>query len=215
MKCELLQNRSTFEKVYNVLKDLFDNNQEFRKGLQKIATTENPGFLGFHMHERMNDAFRRIREGKIDNKVYEAFNIALVDHRPPMQALTDKFYDSLSSKGYNAIKDINDAKYSGYETINPMIIFNAKGKLGLEGATQLTKDAINKSYNMSTAMIVGSEFAKLGAYIAGPILGSKVIKSQARKSKETNMVKDYRKEHPESKLSNTEIIRMLERKDDI
>jgi hypothetical protein len=68
---------------------------------------------------------------------------------------------------------------------------------------------------MSTAMIVGSEFAKLGAYIAGPILGSKVIKSQARKSKETNMVKDYRKEHPESKLSNTEIIRMLERKDDI
>ena len=46
-----------------------------------------------------------------------------------MQSLTDKYFSELTKRGYNAIKDVNDNKFSGYKALNPIIAFNAKGKI--------------------------------------------------------------------------------------
>lgn len=37
-----------------------------------------------------------------------------------------KFTDAMRKKGYSGIKDINDRKYSGYDSKNPIILFDEK-----------------------------------------------------------------------------------------
>ena len=61
---------------------------------------------------------------------YDAFNIGLTfdDQKLNIPGITEaqnKFYKALKEAGYNAIQDINDQKYSGYHSKNPLIIFDS------------------------------------------------------------------------------------------
>lgn len=78
-------------------------------------------------------------------KVYEAFNLSLVYHEPGEVRAQNKFYDALKKKGYDAILDVNDKKYSSYHAKDPVIVFNTDS-IRMKSATQLPEKTINQMY---------------------------------------------------------------------
>lgn len=198
--------QASYKSAKNTLQEMVKNDPEFAEQLTERMSLErlfNPVYT-----VKARAATESLKKGIVDKNVYEIFNVHLVDHEPGMQKLTDKFYSVMSSKGYNAIKDVNDSKYSGYKAINPIIAFNTKGKVSVVNIKQLTDNEIEKAALISVTHIVGSELVKKGGAATVGYLGVKSIKA----SNDSKRINAYRKEHPASKMSNTEIIRMLERK---
>lgn len=199
--------QASYKSAKNTLQEMVKNDPEFAEELRiNLAINRFGNDLRYKM--KSIAATESLKKGVVDKNVYEVFNISLVDHSPAMQKLTDKFYSALSSKGYNAIKDVNDSKYSGYKAINPIITFGTKGKVSVVNIKQLTDNEIKKAARISITHLLGSELVKKGGTATVGYLGVKSIKS----SKDSKRINAYRKEHPASKMSNTEIIRMLERK---
>lgn len=199
------------KKAEDIFKDLYDNDEEFRK-MFKSQTAKN---FSNPINKKMNDAYKEVyRNGdRIDKKhlagTYDMFNIGLVDRSPEGQQLSSKFYGKLKEKGYDAVQDINDKKYSGYNSKNPFIVFNGKDKIGVDSKNVLDPAEVGKHYNkeiqkMQTkalAEALGVSAAEVGAFAGGITALNKVAYNK--------MTLEYRKEHPNSKLTDAEIKKML------
>ena len=152
-----------------------------------------------------------LKKGKVDKNVYEAANFMLADHD---HETTHKLYDALKKKGYGAIKDINDNKLSGYDAKEPLIVFGQAANVHSETFRKLGDEEINKAYTKEYARIIGKAVATellpqlaipVGGYAAGTA-ASKVIRSKSN----DKLVQNYKKEHPNTKMSYSEIVRMYE-----
>ena len=75
--------------------------------------------------------------------LYEAFNLTLTFHNDFNNRSQDSFYKALKNKGYSAIVDVNDQKYSSYHAKRPMIVFD-HDSVSLKSATNLSKKDIDK-----------------------------------------------------------------------
>lgn len=202
-----------------ILQDIIKNDPEFAKAVTKYMDPDNVSRrLGAKFSSKAARSVDKLKKGIVDKDVYELFNIALVDHTPEMQPLTDKFFNKLSSKGYNAIKDINDVKFSGYKTRNPIITFNSKGKVSVQDVKKLTKEEISKYYDKSmksirTSNLIESELKKVAMYtpsVAGYILGKSIVRGKNERQI-NKMVDEYLESNPNTTMSRTEIARMIER----
>lgn len=195
------------------LEDLFKNDKQFAKELTQYMheTAAQPFKFTLGHNKRFVKAAIAADDAKIDKNLYEAFNIALVDHSPKMQKLTDRYFNELTKNGYNAIRDVNDHKYSGYKSINPIIAFNAKGKIDVVDIAQLTTEQIAKSKKVAYTSILGTETVKLGSMYAGGMVMTKKMMDLMYRSVNNRQVATYRAQNPGTKMTNTEIIRMIER----
>jgi len=200
----------------SILAEAIRTDPEFAKGFKDYlrAGNEQGVFGNWYLANarRAANAELSLSKNIIDKNVYEVFNASLVDHAPEMQTLTDKYYSKLAEKGYNAIRDVNDSKFSGYKALNPVIAFNANGKLDVVSVRKLAEEEMKKSASLGVAHISATNLPKNGAIVVSAILAKKKIpqiKNQKLLEKEANK---YRQEHPETTLTNTEIIRMLERR---
>lgn len=152
-------------------------------------------------------AIKEIDSGKIGKKTYEAFNILNVDHDGgPMENLTKSFYKTMSEKGYNAIRDVNDNKYSGYKTNNPIITFNNAGKVAVTSVKQLTDAEIKKAATIGYADIVGKGAVATGVNIAITNKASNTVRSYAQKQQ---IINEYKQQNPNTKLSNDKILKAV------
>ncbi len=194
----------------NALSELMKTDSEFASGVKNYISPKK-SLLGDRYSAKVAKAATSLKNGVVDKNVYEVFNATLVDHSPEMQTLTDKFFNKLSEKGYNAIKDVNDSKYSGYEAINPIIAFNTKGKVDVVNVKALVNDEVNKAKSIGLAQILGSAAVKTGAKVTTAVLLGNIAKQTVSSLSSQKKVSAYRQEHPETKLTNTEIERMLER----
>lgn len=191
-----------------VLQELVTKDQAFASALNKNLMTNK---LSPKYTLKTIKASRQTAAGVVNKNTYEVFNALLVDHSPEHQPLIDKYYKALKDKGYNAIKDVNDAKYSGYKASNPLILFGSAGKVEVKSVKQLTDKAIRNAADIGYADIIGKDILTKGSVVATAILGVKSLqKNKAAKTK-VQIADSYRKENPGTKLNNTEIIRMLER----
>lgn len=175
------------------LQDLIDNDPEFKKAFSKQF--------------RFNPAMQKaIQNGKVDKNVYEYFNQQLGGSAKNSD-VAKRYYDALSKKGYNAIMDVNDKKFSGFGTNMPVIIFNAKDKVNVSDVRELSNAEINKKNALATldigAKALGPQLATYGAIGAGIVGASKAANTKT----EQKIVADYKKEHPDSKLSYKDIVR--------
>lgn len=200
------------ESARKVMKNMFNNDKEslgvFKKTvdeLAEIAPNTKQGKL-------IQKAKRELDSGKIGDNTYKAFNSLLVKHDEGYQQINDKFYSAMKKAGYGAIRDVNDKENSGYFAKNPLIIFDTD-KIDTEGFTKLGSDHINKMYSKEIGKVVTHALAepnvKLGAAFAATIGAMKMSK----KSGETKFVSEYRKQHPETKLSNNEILKIKDLRD--
>jgi len=186
------------------LSELFKSDAEFAKGVKSMV--EGNAMFGGPAAKK---SLANLNKGKLDTKAYELFNRNLVNHSPDMQKLTDAYYKKLSSKGYNALQDINDVKYSGYKSVNPIISFNTTGKVEVVSVRKLIDKELETAKKVGYATIFGSGIAKTGAQITATVLAVDSTKSAINNRKAAT----YRKKHPGTKMTNTAIIRMLERQD--
>ena len=82
-------------------------------------------------------------DGKPANleKAYDGFNIALVNMGHQTNHNTKKtlsgFKEAMRNAGYAGVKDINDQKFSGFDTRSAKILFDAKKDLSIQGSRKL------------------------------------------------------------------------------
>lgn len=130
--------------------------------------------------------------GKKSEDSYDFFNrIGLLDDRTPEASrMRAKFYSEAKKRGYGGVLDINDAKYSGYDT-TPAIVF-AREKFGNEKISTLADSKIDSSMKKWRAkqIIKGfihpvqvAEFGVAGAAIALSKDDKKVKKQIAENKK--------------------------------
>ena len=185
---EMLTNDKTFAK------DVADSISDVHSMMNVYNSTEK--------QRRLYDkAIESLQKGVFDKNVYDAFNTNLVYHDPRQQKLNAKFYSFMKSKGYDAIKDINDFRYSDYNAKDPIIVFN-KGKTVVSSVKELHMKEVNAAGIRIGARAAAKYIGTYGASVAA----AKVGVDTASHISDANKVKKYRKEHPNTKLSNKEII---------
>lgn len=199
------------ESARKVLKNMFDTDKQsfdvFKKNIDAMAFAVAPTTKQGKLWRK---AKRELDSGKIGDNTYKAFNTTLVLHTKEQQPINDKFYSAMKKAGYGAIRDVNDKENSGYFAKNPLIVFDTD-KIDVEGFTKLGNDHIDsmfaKEQGKIAAHALANEYGPIGAVFATSMGAMKLVK----RSSETKFVENYRKRHPESTLSNNEILKMRDR----
>lgn len=199
------------ESARKVLKNMFDTDKQsfdaFKKRIDEMASVVPPTTKQGQLWQK---AKRELDSGKIGDNTYKAFNTTLVLHTKEQQPINDKFYSAMKKAGYGAIRDVNDKENSGYFAKNPLIVFDTD-KINVEGFTKLGNDHIDsmfaKEQGKIAAHTLANQYGPIGAAFATSIGAMKLVK----RSNETKFVENYRKQHPESTLSNNEILKMRDR----
>ena len=104
----------------------------------------------------------------------------------------NKFTDAMRKKGYSGIKDINDRKYSGYDSKNPIILFDQK-KMKQAGKKAIDVDDIE--YDKQIRKIIGKQLIKKNAPAVGGIVAytsyKKHTKNTTRRKKDKTYTEKY------------------------
>jgi hypothetical protein len=121
--------------------------------------------------------------------------------------------DRKTAKKHSTTSNMVKAEYSRREfedAKNPLIVFDTD-KINVEGFTKLGNDHIDsmfaKEQGKIAAHTLANQYGPIGAAFATSIGAMKLVK----RSNETKFVENYRKRHPESTLSNNEILKMRDR----
>lgn len=199
------------ESARKVLKNMFDTDKQsfdaFKKNIDAMASVVPPTTKQGKLWRK---AKQELDSGKIGDNTYKAFNTTLVLRTKEQQPINDKFYSAMKKAGYGAIRDVNDKENSGYFAKNPLIVFDTD-KINVEGFTKLGNDHIDsmfaKEQGKIAAHTLANQYGPIGAAFATSIGAMKLVK----RSNETKFVENYRKRHPESTLSNNEILKMRDR----
>lgn len=151
-------------------------------------------------------ALNDINNGKWTKSAYEAFNIGLVDHSEAGNKVASKFYNQLKKDGFSAIRDVNDHSFSGYNSKNPLIIFD-KDKVDVQSAKALSNDVIDKTNNMAAGDLLMSSITKGIAKVGVAAVGIHVVNRVTSQVAEDNYIKNYLKAHPNTKLNRDGILK--------
>ena len=192
-----------------VMSRMFEDNPEMKNYIKnKIDLNAQAAFLQKpNLAKALKKASNELNSGKSGEATYKVFNAMLADHSNEQQNVTNKFYGMLKDAGYGAVRDVNDKEFSGFGSKNPLIIVDTS-KINVNGVTKLGDDYINKRKNIEMSKVISGtlagSFARQGAAYAA-VFGGLKLRSKARK---TRYVEKYRKEHPDSKLSANEILKL-------
>lgn len=160
---------------------------------------------------------------------YENFNVRLAGgfENPSSKYLKEKFFGALKNKGYAGVIDVNDRRFSGYDSKNPAILFNLKDSLSVQNTAKLGSDMIKKEMDTAyktirkqagRAKVASDFFSKVGRLSLGALgLGSIGVASTAATSVIDNsnaaryrrIINDYKMEHPNTKMTDKQILESL------
>ena len=182
---------------------LYNEDSEFRKALQERAkeTTEQMGFL--------KPFSKKLGEGKLEKHQlrkygYDIFNTLLVDTDKRSESNANKFYDALKKQGMNALEDINDKKYSGYNAKMPIITFDGNFDYVKR---EMSKSEIMSNNKKATDMITRPALIKGGAAFIGMYAAVPIISKMAVDKR----VLEYKEEHPNTEMTDAEIRDMVKK----
>lgn len=156
---------------------------------------------------------------------YSDFNKRLVDHEDAAaERVQKKFYDALKQKGYGGLIDSNDRDNSGYHVKKPVILFNMKDNLRDVNIRSIRPEEVQQKYpeaiNLMRKQAIGDitlkqamksvrNSAGYGAAGAGLALFSVKSNDRAtirRGAYQQSIIRQYKKEHPATKLSDAQIL---------
>lgn len=222
-------------RVFSHFKDSSNITKFYTKDGIKVAS-ESTGKKVFEELVRTNpemaDYASKISHIRGKKKGYQQFNYSLVlrnDSPTAKQLGLDGvdhdgihklFYDKLKEKGYGGVIDINDSKVEGF-TWNPVIVFDSQMK-HIVSSTKATSEQLSGKQTAKGAMYSLARKTALKPVdmrdpnvIAGGIYLSALGISSVAGNRELNnrvkFVEQYIKEHPNTKLSNTEIVKMYDK----
>lgn len=191
--------------------NLYRNDTEFRKAFDKSMSELSTGLAGQKTREMARQAVSRSSSGKISDhflrtKGYDIFNVGLVNNSPAGQSSAEKFYAALRKQGISAIEDVNDKKYSGYRSKHPLIVF--AGKYNWE-ADVMSNDQIQANFNRAYKTIAREQIVEAGAKQVALCGGLGLAGFGATRITQQNMVNSYRSEHPNTRMTDQQIIDMM------
>lgn len=141
---------------------------------------------------------------KNPKKFYDKFNQALATPQFQSKGIHKQFYSALEKKGYNAVLDINDTRYSGYKKISKSpTIFFGKDSWEKIGNTKLSDETIDSNVQKYAVGLLAKGLGKKSIKYAAVIGVAKTISDRIK-------IEKYLDEHPNSKLSGKEILEMEE-----
>ena len=201
--------RETFEKLYK-------NDPEFRKNLaqrveeNRLNLLAKKGMMKGSVVDQLieqgkDPKFRQLREmndKELKGKAYDLFNIMLVDGDYRSRSNQNKFYNALKEQGMNAVQDMNDKKYSGYGTKNPLILFDGEFDYSKK---VLSNKQIQKDLDKTLAQLYAKPAIAMGAAFVGGY-GAIPMMNKATLDKAAIY---YKRQHPDTKMSDKEIKQML------
>lgn len=194
----------------NVEASIQDSKEKMRRPQQQILFKQAENALN-------KDPDRMTKSEKV--AVYKALNLSLVNHNPQEVAAQNRFYGELKKKGYNALLDYNDKEFSSYHAKRPMIVFDTDS-VKLQSVTETNPKVVNKLYRKYNTERIAKESIASTIGLVGK-LGHKTV-SECDSYVERKMndylssgwssktVENYKKEHPNTKLSDKEIAKMYE-----
>lgn len=196
--------RETFEKLYKNDPE-FRNNIAERVKFNRLELISKKGMMKSDVVDQLIDGGKGMTDKDLKNKAYDIFNILLVDGNEKSRSNQKKFYDALKEQGMNAVQDMNDKKYSGYKTKNPLILFDGEFEYSKE---VLSDSRIAKDLQKSMAQILGGPaVATAAAYAAA--FGASPVMEQRSLEKQAIL---YMRKHPNSNMSRKEVEKMLAKK---
>lgn len=191
-----------------IMQELVDENPEFANQLKRM----NVYNLGFKKSRADTAAKKAISEGKITTAAYERMNRLLASHENDEdRKMAQMYYDKLKSKGYDAITDINDKKYSGYGTKAPTIGFTGNSKVKVESVTKIDEATLSKRTTTEMGKVMARMAGKTAAKVTVATVAVKATDQAITRMSNDKKVNKYRQENPNTEMSYTEIVRMLER----
>ena len=182
---------------------LYNEDPAFRKGLQERAKefANEAGALR-PFAEKLGDG--KLEKHKLRKYGYDVFNTLLVDTDERSTSNANKFYDALRKQGMNALVDVNDKKYSGYNTKMPIIAFDGKFDYVKR---EMSKSEIMSNNKKATDMITRPALMKGGAMFVGMYAVTPVI----NKVQIDKRVILYKQDHPDTKMTDKEIRDMVKK----
>lgn len=186
------------------LQQLSSSDPNFTAGMKKeLQDSYNAYKLG-QGTEKQRKVFKKaldsLNQGKVDKNVMNAVNVNLVERGET----TKKFYQQLAKNGYGAIVDKNDKYYSGYNTKMPLVVFNSD--VSVSSVKKLGSEEINKKFNQKLSKETLKSVAPMAAVGAAALAAVKGLGAKANSNRQRTIVSEYRKEHPNSTLSDNEIL---------
>lgn len=157
-------------------------------------------------------AIRSLNRGKINRDVYKglvsAAGVFGADTSSSLGEYRQKLFDQLRSNGYGAIQDVNDKYFSGYHAKMPVIVIDA-GKAAVESVRYISDAERTRNAAIGTTDMVLAKLAPVALRDVGIYAGVKAAHKYRTKSQEAKKVEEYRKKHPGTTKSYTEIVRTL------
>jgi hypothetical protein len=154
--------------------DLYKNDADFRKHADE--SIKDVGKWASTSGQRST----LLRAGSSDMAKYKAYQMSLggTDHGEQR----NKFYNSLKSKGYNALNDINDRDLSGYKTRNSLVLFDNVAKVTKE-TTVSDAGKIAADTGRETLKLMGENYGKyaLGAAALGGAVSYKNLSDEQKR----------------------------------
>ena len=188
-------------RAQKVLAKLLENDEDARRevefGVRTITKRQE-------LAERL--ARRDLRRGKYDSKhVYDFFNMGIAgSDNEKRDELNKNFYEALKKQGYGAVRDVNDARYSGYRSKDPLIFFDT-AKVATTKVSELSNSEIKKKNVKAMIRNAGITLAGQGALAYALNTGMRSVNKKIERS----LVRRYRKEHPNSEMTDSEILKSL------
>lgn len=191
------------KKAAEVFADLYKNDPEFKE-----AFTNSAGSMANRMGifddraKLLNEASKPMTDKQLMKRGYDAFNTSLVNHTKDGTIASGKFYDRLKKMGYDAVTDVHDQKYSGYKAKNPVIVFNKSDKISVSDVSKMNEAQIMSNAKNAFLRIVGPKTIAAGSAYTATLFASNQFGH-------TMAINEYRKEHPNTKMTDKEILKTL------
>lgn len=125
--------------------------QDFKADLTKSLANARTAMRRPKQQALLSDAqsILRNRSGDLSRKdlatMYKALNLSLTFHNDYDNRVQDTFYGALKKRGYSAIVDLNDQKYSSYHAKKPMIVIDPNSVF-VKSFDQLSQQRMDKLY---------------------------------------------------------------------
>lgn len=168
--------------------------------LQKKKTLDNTSFADTAKIAKANKAYA-VASHKEALAEIDAYEKKGASNR--FKHLTEKY----KSKGYDAIRDINDKSFSGYGSKDPIVVF-AKDKVDVSRVSQLPKDFIESNNQKAMNEIMVRNLAPAFAAVPAAAALKKGLTSNNDKPAQ-DFIKEYKHEHPNTKMSNSQILKSV------
>lgn len=202
----------------DTVNELISNSPNYRQAIKDMLTSHGVGSnknLGLLMEMNGMPGYMNVQDavynGKVlNNQGYNFINRMLVDHSPAGQAAGQTLFEALKRKGYDGTIDLNDVFNSGYDAKAPVLIFNGGKKLGNVTRATIDPDTLQVGKIFELAKVYGKQILNMAVPGYAGIKGAEKIGELSRDRRaERELIRDYRKEHPNTKLSDKDILKNI------